>query len=200
MIPYMVCKLAPNSSHLTRGLVKYVSGRDYFRTVPSQNGDKLVTSPPPPIVEGDDAGDRDSNAVRAGGAKPWSREMRTTKAIDYGAGTPVPIMARRREPHPEKSMLTEERVQPPEGGTLGYEGPGCEKLWNKEPRLKKQGIENPGEQKPCERPLEKPPDQSRAKVEQRRKEVRRKSCSGHSLWLSFSLYLVRSVLWNSCCD
>ena len=29
-----------------------VSGRDYFRTVLSQNGDKLVTSPPPPIVEG----------------------------------------------------------------------------------------------------------------------------------------------------
>ena len=48
MILYMVGKLAPNSSHLTRGLVRYVSGRDYFRTVPSQNGDKIVTSPPPP--------------------------------------------------------------------------------------------------------------------------------------------------------
>ena len=33
-------------------LVKYVSGRGYFRAVPSQNGDKYVTSPPPPpIVE-----------------------------------------------------------------------------------------------------------------------------------------------------
>ena len=51
MIPYMVGKLAPNSSHLTRELVKYVSGWGYFRTVPSQNGDKIVTSPPPPIVE-----------------------------------------------------------------------------------------------------------------------------------------------------
>ena len=35
-----------------RGLVKYVSGRGYFGAVSSQNGDKLVTSPPsPPIVE-----------------------------------------------------------------------------------------------------------------------------------------------------
>ena len=48
MIPYMVGKLAPNSSHLTRGLVKSVPGRGYFRTVLSQNGDKYVTSPPPP--------------------------------------------------------------------------------------------------------------------------------------------------------
>ena len=47
MIPYMVGKLAPNSSHLTRGLVKSVPGRGYFRAVPSQNGDKYVTSPPP---------------------------------------------------------------------------------------------------------------------------------------------------------
>ena len=44
MIPYMVGKLAPNSSHLTRALVKY--GMGYFRAVPSQNGDKYVTSPP----------------------------------------------------------------------------------------------------------------------------------------------------------
>ena len=50
MIPYMVGKLAPNLSHLTRGLVKYVSGRGYFRAVLSQNGDKYVTPPPPPIV------------------------------------------------------------------------------------------------------------------------------------------------------
>ena len=49
----MVGKLAPNSLHLTRGLVNYVPDRGYFRAVPSQNGDKLVTSqpPPPPIVE-----------------------------------------------------------------------------------------------------------------------------------------------------
>ena len=51
MIPYMVGKLAPNSSHLTRGLVKYVPGRGYFRAVPFQNWDKYVTSPPSPIVE-----------------------------------------------------------------------------------------------------------------------------------------------------
>ena len=42
---------APNSSHLTRGLVKSVPGRGYFRAVPSQNGDKYVTSPPLAIVE-----------------------------------------------------------------------------------------------------------------------------------------------------
>ena len=48
MIPYMVGKLATNSSHLTRGLVKYVPGRSYFRAVFSQSGDKFVTSPPPP--------------------------------------------------------------------------------------------------------------------------------------------------------
>ena len=51
MIPYMVGKVAPNSSHLTRGLVKKVSGRVYFRAVFSRNGDETVTSPPPPIVE-----------------------------------------------------------------------------------------------------------------------------------------------------
>ena len=47
MIPYMVGKLALNPTHSTRGLVKYVSGRGYFRAVPSQNGDKFVISPPP---------------------------------------------------------------------------------------------------------------------------------------------------------
>ena len=46
-LSYMVGKLAPNSTHLTRGLIKYVPGRSYFRAVPSQNGDKFVTSPPP---------------------------------------------------------------------------------------------------------------------------------------------------------
>ena len=51
MIPYMVRKLAPNSSLLTRGLVKSVPGRGYFRAVPSQNREKYVTSPPLPIVE-----------------------------------------------------------------------------------------------------------------------------------------------------
>ena len=48
MIPYTVGKLAPKSSHLTRELVKYVLGRGYFRAVPTQNGEKIVTSPPPP--------------------------------------------------------------------------------------------------------------------------------------------------------
>ena len=47
----MVGMLAPNPTHSTRGLVKYVPGRDYFRAVPSQNEDKFVTPPPPSIVE-----------------------------------------------------------------------------------------------------------------------------------------------------
>ena len=52
IVPYMVGKLAPNLTHSTKGLVKYVPGRGYFRAVCSQNGDKFVTSPPPPpIVE-----------------------------------------------------------------------------------------------------------------------------------------------------
>ena len=48
---YMIGKLTPNSPHFTRGLVKYVPGRSYFRAVLSQNGDKFATSPTPPIVE-----------------------------------------------------------------------------------------------------------------------------------------------------
>ena len=40
MIPYMVGKRAPNSTHFTRGLVKYVPGRGYSSAVPYQNGDK----------------------------------------------------------------------------------------------------------------------------------------------------------------
>ena len=51
MIPYKVGKLAPNSTHFTRWLVKYIPGRGYFRAVSSQNKDKLVTPPPAPIVE-----------------------------------------------------------------------------------------------------------------------------------------------------
>ena len=48
---YMVGKLAPNSIHFTREVVKQVPGRAYFRVVLSQNGNKIVTSPTPPIVE-----------------------------------------------------------------------------------------------------------------------------------------------------
>ena len=51
MIPYMVSKLAPNPTHSTRGLVKYVPSRGYFRAVSSQNGDKFVTPPPLSIVK-----------------------------------------------------------------------------------------------------------------------------------------------------
>ena len=40
----------PQSNSFHQGLVKYVPGRGYFRAVPSQNGDKFVTSPPPPSI------------------------------------------------------------------------------------------------------------------------------------------------------
>ena len=46
----MVGKLAPNSTQFTRGLVKYILGRDCFRAV-FQNGEEFATSPTPPIVE-----------------------------------------------------------------------------------------------------------------------------------------------------
>ena len=48
MIAYMVGELAPDSTHSTRGLVKYVPGRSYFCAVPSQNGDKKCYIPAPP--------------------------------------------------------------------------------------------------------------------------------------------------------
>ena len=47
MIPYMVGKLAPNSSHLTRGVVKSVPGRGYFRTVPLKTGTNMLHPLPP---------------------------------------------------------------------------------------------------------------------------------------------------------
>ena len=48
IIPYMAGKLAPNSSYLTRGLVKYVPGRAFFRAVPSQKGTNFLHPRPPP--------------------------------------------------------------------------------------------------------------------------------------------------------
>ena len=67
MIPYMVGKLAPNSSHLSRGLAKYVPGRSYFRAVPSQNGDKIVhpRPPPPQSLNGSEGGEADSKVLGA---------------------------------------------------------------------------------------------------------------------------------------
>ena len=53
MIPYMVGKLAPNVTRFTRGLVKKVPGRGYFRAVPSQNRDKFVRSRPPQSLKND---------------------------------------------------------------------------------------------------------------------------------------------------
>ena len=44
-------QIVPNSIYFTKALVKQAPGRGYFRVVPSQNGDKFMISPPPPIIE-----------------------------------------------------------------------------------------------------------------------------------------------------
>ena len=41
MIPYMLGKLAPNSTHSIKGFVEYIPGRDFFRVVLLQNGNKM---------------------------------------------------------------------------------------------------------------------------------------------------------------
>ena len=96
MIPYMIGKLAPNSSYLTRGLVKYVPGRYYFRAVPSQNGDILVTSPPPPIVE----------RLECGGGSDVNYDSNIESSAD-------PSGASEGGPGPDSSLYT----------TRGYDGP-----------------------------------------------------------------------------
>ena len=50
MIPYMVGKLAPNLSHLTRGLVSPV-GAIFVPFPPKSGTNMLHPRPPPPIVE-----------------------------------------------------------------------------------------------------------------------------------------------------
>ena len=51
MTIYIVGKLAPNSTHFTKVLIKYVPERCYCRAVPSQNGDKFAASPTPRMVQ-----------------------------------------------------------------------------------------------------------------------------------------------------
>ena len=62
MIPYVVGKLAPNSSHLTRGLVKFVPVGTIFVPFPPKTGTNMLHPLPPPIVTTQD-----------GTAKPISR-------------------------------------------------------------------------------------------------------------------------------
>ena len=50
-VPYMVGKLAPDATHFTRGLVKYIPGRGYFRAVHPKTGINLLHVRPSPIVE-----------------------------------------------------------------------------------------------------------------------------------------------------
>ena len=47
MIPYKVVQFAPNRTHFTTGVVRYVAGRDYFGAVPFEKNDKFVIPPPP---------------------------------------------------------------------------------------------------------------------------------------------------------
>ena len=51
MIPYIVGQLAPNSSHLTRGLVNVSPVGAIFVPFPPKTGIFVFTSPPPLIVE-----------------------------------------------------------------------------------------------------------------------------------------------------
>ena len=48
----MVGKLAPNPTHSTKGLVKYVLSRGYLSAVFSQSGDKIVTFTPYTLLRG----------------------------------------------------------------------------------------------------------------------------------------------------
>ena len=79
MTIYIVGKLAPNSTHFTRMLIKYVPERCYFRAVPSQNGDKFATFPTPPIVE------RLFFSCPRSRLRIWSRE--TGSAVQFRAAS-----------------------------------------------------------------------------------------------------------------
>ena len=78
----MVGKLAPNASHSTRGLAKYVPGRGYFRAVSSQYGDKFVTSPPPQSLNG------------SGGVARSGRRARTVSSIVEVKSNAAPVLRR----------------------------------------------------------------------------------------------------------
>ena len=58
IILYMVGKLFPNSTHFKRKLVKYVPWSGCYRAVPSQNGDKFVTSPLPQSLNDSNASEK----------------------------------------------------------------------------------------------------------------------------------------------
>ena len=95
MIPYMVGKLAPNSSHLTRGLVKYVPGRVSFRAVSYQNGDQFVTSPPPPTVELVSSIPK-PHLVRIRAHSGRASTQASTTGLTSAGGTYTPAPTRRR--------------------------------------------------------------------------------------------------------
>ena len=81
-------------------------------------------------------------------------------------------------PAPEKSASREERVKPPEWGTLKYEGHGREKPRNEELRSEKSRIKEQRHQEPCENPPEKSLEQPRAKVEQQTMKSQRRYIRG----------------------
>ena len=78
---YMVGKLAPYPINFNRGLVKYVPGRSYFLSVPSQNGDKIVTSPPPSQLLNDSLQNNKGAGSEAQGTQCLSRNCRCRKSV-----------------------------------------------------------------------------------------------------------------------
>ena len=111
MLSYMVGKLAPNPTHFTRGLDPYVPGRGYFRAVPSQNGDKFVTSPPPQLLNGsfsENAEVKESVRDEKGSSTPekWS--------ISYSSN----IQPRRVSPFAALYTLSRETLQSLQTGLL----------------------------------------------------------------------------------
>ena len=101
MIQYMVGKLAPNPTHSTRGLVKYVFSRGFFRAVSSLNGDKIVTLTPYTQLRGCFVEERTHHVALL------AQSLRVQGAIRVLAGGDgslwIPIMhhrTRTRHPHP----------------------------------------------------------------------------------------------------
>ena len=90
MIPYMVGKLAPNSSHLTRGLVKFVPGRGNFRAVSYQKRDNFFTSLPPPQSLNWSAGLFEAN-VRG---EKWQIDAKYESSLEHPPSGLAPSRAR----------------------------------------------------------------------------------------------------------
>ena len=102
MIPHMVGKLAPNSSHLTRGVVKYVLGRrGYFRVVSPQKGTNLSHPPHPP------------QSLNGSYVVPHS--MISNLLVRYKLLLPLPLPPRARC---SEQQTTREKMKSPSAGAI----------------------------------------------------------------------------------